>query len=194
MRMGLRFLFPVLASSCLALAGTLVLAEPARVARHFESLKEIRERGVVMQQWESSCAAATLATVLTYGFGDPVSERQVALGMLAKTDAAKVKAQSGFSMLDMKRFVEARGYRGSAYQNLSLLDLELFHAPIVPINRHGYHHYVVFNGVHGAAVLLADPAFGNFELPLARFAEVWMDGLAFTIERREDKLDVPFER
>lgn len=152
-------------------------------AERFLSLKEIRERGIVMQQWETSCAAATLATVLTYGFNDPISERQVALKMLEMTDPDKVKAQRGFSMLDMKRFVEARGYQGSAYQNLTLDDLRLFHAPIVPIDRHGYNHYVVFNGVRGDRALLADPAFGHYEMSLERFAAVWMDGLAFTITR-----------
>lgn len=168
-----------------ALQGVLLagmLAAHAQAAP-FLSLKEIRERGIVMQQWETSCAAATLATVLTYGFNDPISERQVALKMLEMTDPDKVKAQRGFSMLDMKRFVEARGYQGSAYQNLTLDDLRLFHAPIVPIDRHGYNHYVVFNGVRGDRALLADPAFGHYEMSLERFAAVWMDGLAFTITR-----------
>jgi predicted double-glycine peptidase len=80
------------------------------------SLKEMRERGIVMQQWESSCAAAALATVLTYAFYDPVSESQAALGMLKHTDGAKVKAAGGFSMLDMKRFAADRGWEASGFQ------------------------------------------------------------------------------
>ena len=60
------------------------------------SLKEIRENGIVMQKWEKSCAAATIATVLTYGFHDPVSERYAAAKMLEKTDPTKVKLVGGF--------------------------------------------------------------------------------------------------
>jgi predicted double-glycine peptidase len=146
-----------------------------------QSLKEIREKAVVMQRWETSCAAAALATVLTYGFDDPVTERHAAARMLEKTEPAKVKARGGFSLLDMKRFVEERGYIGEAYQHLSLDDLRLFHAPIVPINVHGFNHYVVLNAVNDREVLLADPAFGNRSMSLTRFKEVWLDGLAFVV-------------
>jgi predicted double-glycine peptidase len=146
-----------------------------------QSLKEIREKAVVMQRWETSCAAASLATVLTYGFQDPVSERHVAATMLKDTDPAKVRARGGFSLLDMKRFVEDRGYSGDAYQNLSLEDLKLFHAPIVPIKVHGFNHYVVLNAITESEVLLADSAFGNRRMSLARFNEVWLSGLAFVV-------------
>jgi predicted double-glycine peptidase len=147
------------------------------------SLKEIRERGVVMQKWETSCAAASLATVLTYGFGDPVSERYVAEKMLEKKDPAIVKAQGGFSLLDLKKFVEERGYRGNAYKNLSFEDLRVFRAPIVPINVKGYNHYVVFNGVRGNQVLLADPAFGSRKMSKDHFIKVWMEGMVFVTTR-----------
>ena len=62
-----------------------------------------------MQHFEISCAAATLATVLTYGFHDAVAERPIAEGMLRYTSAAKVKSQGGFSMLDMKHVLADRG-------------------------------------------------------------------------------------
>ncbi len=156
----------------------------AQELRGFSSLKELREQGVVMQQWDSSCAAATLATVLTYGFHDPVSERHAATSMLARTDPAKVKAQGGFSLLDMKLFVQSRGYQGSAYQYLTFDDLKLFHAPIVPIDNFGYNHYVVFNDLRGDVVQLADPAFGNRQMPLEQFRKVWIDGLAFVVTRQ----------
>ena len=101
--------------------------------------------------------------------------------MLEKTDAAEVKSQGGFSLLDMKHFVESRGYQGLAYKDLSFNDLKAFNAPIVPINNHGYNHYVVFNGVHGEDVLLADPAFGNRRMRLSQFNKVWMEGMAFVV-------------
>src|SRR5262249_28097603 len=57
------------------------------------SLQEIRQDGVVVQQWDTSCGAAALATVLTYSLHDPVSEREVATGMLRMTEPLKVKHQ-----------------------------------------------------------------------------------------------------
>jgi len=170
----------------LCLAATLAPAQAqtqAQTPQPFRSLKDIRERGVVMQQWEGSCAAAAVATVLTYGFNDPVSERLAAARMLEQTAPAKVKARGGFSLLDLQHFVTGRGYRGSAYQHLGLDDLRVFHAPIVPIDQHGYNHYVVFNGVKGERVLLADPAFGNRTLSIADFTAIWMEGMAFVVTR-----------
>lgn len=155
----------------------------ADTASGLRSLKELRERGVVMQQWESSCAAAALATVLTYGFGDPVSERHAAAHMLEQTEARRVKRRGGFSLLDLQGFVEDRGYRGRAYKHLGFEDLRVFHAPIVPIDQHGYNHYVVFNGLDGDQVLLADPAFGNRRLSIERFESLWMEGMAFVVTR-----------
>ena len=159
----------------------LAASASADTASGFRSLKELRERGVVMQQWESSCAAAAVATVLTYGFGDPVSERHAATRMLEKTEARRVKRRGGFSLLDLQGFVEDRGYQGRAYKHLGFEDLRVFHAPIVPIDQHGYNHYVVFNGLDGDQVLLADPAFGNRRLSIERFESLWMDGMAFVV-------------
>src|SRR5437899_10929789 len=82
------------------------------------SLLEIRQEGVIVQKWETSCAAAALATVLTYSHNDPVSEKLVAQAMLRSTDPIKAKVRGGFSLLDMKRFVVARGFKGAAYKGL----------------------------------------------------------------------------
>jgi len=82
------------------------------------SLLEIREDRVIVQKWETSCAAAALATVLTFSHNDPVTEKAVTMGMLRTTDPIKVKVRGGFSMLDMKHFVETRGFNGIGYKNL----------------------------------------------------------------------------
>ncbi len=180
-------------SSCACLLASLSAASVhAQNEARYTSLKEIRERGVVMQQWETSCAAATIATVLTYGHGDAVSEAHIAASMLKKSDPATVKKQGGFSLLDMKRFVEDRGYTGRGYKHLSVNDLRAFQAPIVPIDNYGFNHYVVFNGINDDEVFLADPAFGNRKMSLQQFNRVWMDGMAFVVtanEKNDKKAD-----
>jgi len=170
--------------ACTVVLCGLVIADVAAdsvPAIQVKSLKEIREHAVVMQRWDTSCAAAALATVLTYGFHDPVSERYIAAKMLETTEPGKVKAQGGFSLLDMKQFAQSRGYSGDAYQYLSTDDLKLFRAPIVPISVHGVNHYVVVNAVTGDQVLIADPAFGNRALSMTRFKQIWLNGIAFVV-------------
>ena len=172
---------PLLFLTLLALSPA-ALGEDVRY-KPVRSLLEFRTEGVVMQQWDNSCAAAALATALTYGFSDPLSERDVAKGMLGRADAVKVKVQGGFSFLDMKRFVEARGYKGVGFRKMRIEDLRKYQSPIVPIEVHGYPHFVVFKGVSGDQVLLADPAFGNRTMPIERFEQAWTDGLAFVVLR-----------
>ena len=175
--------FPVitaLITMCLLITSGSALAQSSS---RVTSLKEIRERGVIMQRWETSCAGAALATVFTYGHGDAVSELQVVSAMLEKTDPARVKERGGFSMLDMKRYVEGRGYKAFAYRGLSLDDLRVMQAPIVPIDARGANHYVVFNGIDGDEVRLADPMFGNRRMHKDRFAEIWLQGTALLVSR-----------
>lgn len=158
----------------------LALSPPAGAATL--SLKEIREAGVVIQQWDTSCAAAALATVFTYTFSDPASEREVARGLLRQTEPLRVRHRGGFSMLDMKRYAGDRGYQATGFSGLSLEDIRYFDAPIVPVDFHGYNHYVVFKGLTPEGkVWLADPAFGNRTVSRQRFEKAWLDGMAFVL-------------
>jgi len=167
---------------------------PASAAERLRSLKEIREEGVVIQQWDTSCAAAALATVLTHTLGDPVSEQTVAQGMLRHTEPLRVRYRGGFSLLDMKRYVEERGYRATGFRDLNFDDLVLFEGAIVPLNLHGYNHYVVFKGLEeDGDAWLGDPAYGNRTMSKDRFEDVWMEGMAFVVARNaaDDTSTIP---
>ena len=152
------------------------------IRKPVRSLLEIRQEGVIVQKWETSCAAAALATVLTFSHNDPVSEKQIAQGMPRSTDPIKVKVRGGFSLLDMKRFVETRGFKGVAYKGLNIEDLLTLQSPIVPIDFHGNPHFVVVRGLNSAGeVHLADPAFGNHAMSVETFQAVWKDGIGFVV-------------
>lgn len=165
-------------AAALALGAGAAAAERAPV----RSLLEIRQANMVAQQWDTSCGAAALATVLTYHFGEPVSEREVAQGMLGRTDPLRVKVRGGFSLLDLKRYAEARGFRADGYLNVSLDDLAHFRTAIVPVDFEGYPHFVVFRGRNGDRVLIADPAFGNRSVEVEHFQKAWQK-MAFVVER-----------
>jgi len=140
---------------------------------------EARQRYVVLQQWELSCAAAALATVLRYQYGDPVTERSVALGLINRDEYLRnpdlVRLRQGFSMLDLKRFVDGMGYEGVGLGQLTLPDL-IERAPIiVAVKLQAYPHFVVFRGATPRTVLLADPAFGNTTLSVDKFVDAWIN-------------------
>lgn len=149
------------------------------------SLLEMRRENVTVQRWDVSCGAAALATVLTYQHGMPVDEKTVAEAMLERTDPLRVKFRGGFSLLDLKRYVEGMGLAASAYQSVGLEHLEEFGPAIIPVNFHGYPHFVVYRGQVGDQVLLADPAFGNRVVTVAEFENAWQQNIAFVVGRRD---------
>ena len=145
----------------------------------------MRREAVIVQQWDTSCGAAALATVLTYALNDSVSEKTVAQGMLQRTDPLRVKVRGGFSLLDMKRYAESRGYSAAGFRSVSMEELLAMPTPIVPIDEYGDAHFVVVRGLRNGKVDIADPAFGNRTLTVARFRAAWKDGIAFVVTREK---------
>jgi uncharacterized protein len=163
----------------------LVAAVAAEAAPPVRSLLEIRRENVIVQQWDASCGAAALATLLTFQHGDAVDEKTVAQGMLRSTTPLRVRHRGGFSLLDLKRYADSRGFRGEAYRDAAPADLEDFKPAIVPVNLTGFPHFVIYRGRVGDSVLIADPGFGNQVLPAATFEAAWIQGIAFVVRRRD---------
>lgn len=149
------------------------------------SLLEIRRVNVVVQQWDTSCGAAALATVLTYQLGDPVSEKQVAAAMVRRTGPDRVRTRGGFSLLDMKRYAEGRGFEVAGYAALSIAQLAALAPAIVPLHLDGYDHFVVFRGAAGGRAVVADPGYGNRTLTLSQFEKAWNGRIGFVVRSRD---------
>ncbi|MEX0730984.1 MAG: C39 family peptidase [Aquisalimonadaceae bacterium] len=172
----------VLATLCLlpgiGLAGT-VWTPGGSHAVPVVSLKEARFHAVIRQQYDYSCGAAALATLLTYHYDDVVAEATVFDSMLTQANRAVVE-QQGFSMLDMKNFLEARGYPADGFR----ADLDALAENGIPaialINVNGYRHFVVVKGVTDDEVLIGDPALGVRVYGRSTFQEIW-NGLLFVI-------------
>jgi uncharacterized protein len=160
----------------------------SHAASPVRSLLEIRQANVVVQQWDLSCGAAALATVLRYQHGEAVQEKQIAEFMLRRTSPLAVKVKGGFSLLDLKRYVESRGFQGTGYLKLTLSDLEKLGPTIVPVNLGDFNHFVVFRGVVGGRVLLADPAFGNRSTDVQTFEKSWLKNIGFVVGRRDGRI------
>jgi hypothetical protein len=101
-----------------------------------------------------------------------------------------VQIREGFSLLDLKRYVEAHGFKGEGLGQLDFDDL-VENAPImVPVDALGYNHFVIFRGVMGDRVLLADPAWGNRTMTIDKFKRMWLDygkrmgHVGFVVKRR----------
>lgn len=169
------------AGLCVAVAAVIAAGPTSAAAQpgSVRSLLEMRHDRVVVQEWDLSCGAAALATILNFQHNDKVDEREIAIGLMGREEyvanPALVQIRQGFSLLDLKRFVDSRGYEGIGYGKLTVEDL-IERAPImVPIDTNGYNHFVVFRGIVGNRVLLADPAWGNRTMTIEKFKKKWLD-------------------
>jgi predicted double-glycine peptidase len=171
-------------AGALFLAAALALSAGAAAEERtpVRSLLEIRQQNVIVQRWDVSCGAAALATVLSDQLGRPVSEQAVAQAMLGRTDPLRVKVRGGFSLLDLKRYAQSLGLQADGYANAGLDDLDELAPAIVPLTLLGFPHFVVYRGRVGDQVLIADPAFGNRMLEVAKFREAWQN-IAFVITK-----------
>lgn len=89
-------------------------------------------------------------------------------------DPTLIQQREGFSLLDIKRYVDSIGYQGVGMAELEIDDLIKMAPIMTPINLYGYNHFVIFRGVAGNRVLLADPAWGNRTMLLSRFESAWI--------------------
>lgn len=147
------------------------------------SLRQARLAGTLLQKYDFSCGSAAIATLLTHHYGIPVSEQEVFEEMYANGDRKKIQRE-GFSLLDMKRFLAARGFQADGFQQpLDKLNEARIPA-IVLINDKGYLHFVVVKGLQADRVLLGDPARGTRAVSRQAFEAMWKSRLLFVVHNR----------
>ena len=149
------------------------------------SFLERRFKTVYKQQYDFSCGSATLASLLTYHYDDVVDEHTVFVDMFKNGDQKKIQKQ-GFSLLDIKFFLERRGYRSDGFK-IKLDQLITANVPAITIiNNKGYLHFVIIKGLNEQEVLVGDPAVGIKVIPRDVFEEMWKNRILFLIHDKKD--------
>lgn len=150
-----------------------------------KTLKESRFRATIRQQYDFSCGSAALSTLLTYHYNHPVTEQAVFEEMFRNGDPERIR-RAGFSMLDIKRFLERRGFQANGFE-APLEKLERAKIPaIVLLNERGYNHFVVVKGIRNGRVLVGDPAGGTRVLTRKSFDAAWHNKILFVVTNRTE--------
>jgi len=158
------------------LDGQAMLRKPVR------SMLEMRYQNVMRQQLDFSCGAAAVGTLLRYGYGFDLAESKIVEDMLRISDADTV-LKNGFSMLDMRNYVETLGLRGRGFR-VDYGALRQLRIPVITLlDVNGYLHFVVVRRAIDGRVFVADPALGNRIIREEDFAANW-NGLVFAIVGR----------
>jgi len=167
-----------------ATAACVLAAQPAEAQVRFHgegggtysvsvtSWRDIPFRTVVRQQYDYSCGSAAVATLLRFHYGLGINEAEVFQAMYERGDQARIR-EVGFSMLDMRNYLEGRGFHADGLR-LSLDRLATLGVPTIALITHNnYRHFVVIKGVSATHVLVGDPTFGLQTYTRADFEAVW---------------------
>ncbi|GIU06675.1 MULTISPECIES: C39 family peptidase [unclassified Shewanella] len=159
-------------------------------SKNIQSIRERKFEFVVQQRTDFSCGAASLASILKFGYGKTeITEEHVLLEMLKVSDMDVVQ-QQGFSLLDMKRYLATQNMRGRGYR-VGLKEMQQLKIPaIILLNDGGYSHFVVMRRFTDNQVYLGDPALGNRILEYDEFTEKW-NGIVFVVIGNEYIKDNP---
>lgn len=138
---------------------------------------------VVRQQFDYSCGSAALATLLSFHYDHPTNEADVFTAMYEAGDQNLIQ-DVGFSLLDMKTYLEGIGYRADGFR-IAMDKLAVVGIPAIGlIEINGYRHFVVIKGIRGEAVLVGDPARGVRRYSREEFERLRVDDIVFVIRDR----------
>ncbi len=146
--------------------------------RPLSSLYDQKWDHVMRQELDFSCGAAALATLFNFYYGDWVDETEIITSMLLAGDQDRIRSE-GFSINDMRLFVEARGYEGKAFRIEPEVLEQLAIPAITLVNTRGYSHFFIIKGARAGIVYLADPALGHRAVPREQFVQEWSGVLFF---------------
>lgn len=149
------------------------------------SMKGARFMSTLRQQYDFSCGSAAVATLLTHHYDYKVDESQVFQTMFEHGNQEKIRVE-GFSMLDMKRYLDHLGFRADGIE-ATLDQLASAGVPAIAlVQENGYAHFVVIKGLRADKVLLGDPAMGTRVMPRSRFEQIWINSILLVARNRVD--------
>ena len=133
-----------------------------------KSWKAMRDAGIVKQDYDFSCGAASIATLLNRQYGLTYSEKEI-LELLSKEAQETWKA----SFADMQKIMPSLGFRAEGYA-VSFEQLQQLRAPVIVYLRYRNNdHFSVLYGIDSDTVLLADPSLGHVSLSRTQFLDAW---------------------
>ncbi len=174
-------------SAVAAQAGWVTIPGSGSVTVKVSSLKERQFRTTVRQQYDYSCGAAALATLLTYHYRDPISEDRIFQEMWENGDQEKIRRE-GFSLLDIKQYLETHDYSADGYEAPLDKLAEVGIPAIVLISENGYNHFVVVKGIRNGQVAVGDPSAGAKIFPRDEFEKMRINRILFVINGAKDKV------
>ena len=166
-------LFSLIACSELPLISNqgYIITENSRI----KSWRDLKQDNVIMQAYDYSCGAASLATLMRHYFNEDIDEIKLLkeISNMFSDEEMNIIKELGLSFLELETIAKNKGYQAISLQ-LTLSALADLSGPVlVYITPDDYKHFAVLRGVIKDKVFLADPSRGNIILSLKDFAKDW---------------------
>ncbi|MEQ1487672.1 MAG: C39 family peptidase [Methylotenera sp.] len=130
-----------------------------------KSWKTMRDAHVVKQNFDYSCGAASLATILNEFYGLSLTEKQILMDMNKQDYMANFE--------DMARVTNSYGFKAGGialgYEQLAKLTVPV----VVYLRYKNQDHFSVLRGISEMHVQLADPSWGNRIFSKEQFLAMW---------------------
>lgn len=133
---------------------------------------ELRDTNLVRQDYDYSCGAASLATILKFYYQQDTTEQDI-LNKVFEMKGLKENLTNklDISFLDLANVAKSYGFRTIAlaldFDALSELKIPA----IVYIKIRNTEHFSVYKGQSSGFVYLSDPSFGNLKINRTKFID-----------------------
>lgn len=152
-----------------------------------KSLSKIKKENITLQSLDYSCGAASMIIILHRYFNDiRLGESELLDDILLRLSENDVKdrAENGFSMLDLKNVANRIGYIANGVILPKEAVYKLKGPIIILLNKKDIKHFVVLKGAKGGRAFIADPAGGEYRIPLHQLYDEWQ-GESLILGREE---------
>jgi len=151
---------------------------------------ELKRQNVVMQKRDYSCGAAALATISQYFWEDQYTEEdflRTIVEMLSREELVD-RVENGLAISDLRRAAVKRGYVASI-GTMEFGALTQSKVPLIVAIRTGdLDHFVVYRGVDGPWVYVADSIRGNVRIPIYKFQQQWIQQMVLAIGKPDEEI------
>jgi predicted double-glycine peptidase len=168
----------VLLSALALQADVHIIEREVTVTVPVSSWSEIRNEGVVKQQFDFSCGASSMATILKHFYNLAINEQEIVNSVLAAKGVGSTPKQltaSDFalSFADLADYARTKRFKGVGVA-MDIDGLRKLRVPvIIYVKIRKFEHFTVFKGMDDDFVYLADPSFGNMKVKIPKFMEMF---------------------
>ncbi|KIM05135.1 MAG: hypothetical protein KN64_05015 [Sulfurovum sp. AS07-7] len=161
-------------------ATTHIVTKEFHIEKPVKSWIEFKNDNLTRQDYDYSCGASSLATIMKYYYDQNVTEKVILDEILSSKGLNKDNMKDleekdmSLSFLDLSKYVETKKFKaiGLAIDFDGLENLKIPVILYVKIRKN--EHFTVFKGIDEDYVYLADPSFGNTKVKISKFKEMFL--------------------